>query len=118
MTELKKTIDPDTKLTTNNIKLFTLTTNLVDSIAHNLLLLTLDNFTIFPEAHYRDLLAREESFEGGLVVLNHASIVGAPGGQIKIKLKELLEASPSYHPGALSGFVWVSGDFKGKCSYA
>jgi len=36
-------------------------------------------------------------------------------GQLKVKVKELLEASPSYLPGALSGFVWVSVTLKEKC---
>ena len=48
-------------------------------------------------------------------VLDHESILRAPGGQLKVKVKELLEASPSYLPGALSGFVWVSVTLKEKC---
>jgi len=74
MTELKDIVNSYAKLTATDIKLLTFTTHPIDSITHNLLLLTLDNFTILPEVHYRDLLTREESFEGGLGVLNFHTI--------------------------------------------
>ena len=81
MTELKDTVNSNAELTANDIKLLTLTTNFVNSIAHNLLLLTLDNSSVLPEAHYRDLLAREESFESrfGVLILHMISVYALVG---------------------------------------
>ena len=88
--ELKDTVNSNAELTSNDIKLLTFTTNLVDSIAQNLLLLTLDNSSILPESHYRDLLAWEESFDLNFVLIFHTISIRTLNGTLKLK-----EAQPS-----------------------